>query len=94
MANQRFENPNDPDNSQIRAALARWLAESGYVGTLEVVENVCTDPGCLHTETVLILENSDMPIQYFKIAKPLVYIRKWDIAALKALTTPPTVHRH
>ena len=60
---------------------------------IDITEYQCADPGCLHAETVFkVSELLNTPsqrdafgrginegVRIYKIAKPLVFIRQWDI---------------
>jgi hypothetical protein len=86
---QKFTNPNDPNNTQLNATLKRWISEKLQLSdgaVIEIQEHQCTDANCLHSETVFQVkngENTEEGLVLYKIAKPLVFIRKWDVEGLK-----------
>ena len=96
-----FTNPNDPANVQIIAAIKNWtierLAQQNKapvnVENIAVHEIKCAEPGCLFFETQIRIETEDQP-QHFIIAKPLVYIRKPDVAGMKPAPSSTTLHSH
>ena len=94
-----FKNPLDPENIDIKKAIRQWviarfkLDDSVVIG---IVEHGCTEASCVYAETVISLENGVFTEggRFFKITKPLVYIRKIDIALMAETAVKPTVHRH
>jgi hypothetical protein len=93
---QKFINPNDPDNLQTIAWIERQtrLLLETEVGTISVEELSCNEAGCLHATSVICWAN-DLDIKYFKIPKPLVFIRKRDIeVALKESVIQKPLHQH
>ena len=95
--NTRFQNPNDPDNILLMQTLKKWLIQKFSDCTesdIHITELACTDPHCVHTETLFtITKNAEK--QHYKVAKPLVYIRKWDIEALKRIESQAAIaHKH
>ena len=106
MINNGFQNPNDPDNSQIKSAIRQWLLaylekeqkENANVAEknqyrIDINEFRCSDSGCLHTETILTVVSSENQ-RFFKIAKPLVFIRKWDFQQLTEVQSNSSGHQH
>jgi hypothetical protein len=93
-----FINPHDPDNIALKKTLSDWLkAKLALDDDTEVSihEHLCSEPSCVHAETVFRVENgqnTEGPL-FYKIAKPIVYIRKWDLDAMKKIETP-TKHTH
>ena len=92
----KFTNPLDPENIAIKIAIRQWvtarfkLDESVEIG---IVEHQCTEASCVHAETVISIENTEGS-EFYKIAKPLVYIRKLDISLMQKMLTKTAVHRH
>ena len=85
---QKFTNPNDPNNTQLNETLKRWISEKlllGDAAVIDIVEHQCRDASCLHAETVFKVKNGGEGSLY-KIAKPLVFIRKWDVEAMKKVS--------
>ena len=78
-----FINPRDPDNKIINSKILEWvltfkeIPRDAHVTTREVT---CNDPGCNHTDTYITIEGANAFKKELMIRKPLVYIRKWDIA--------------
>ncbi len=106
-----FFNPLNPDNSAQIAAIQQWFAlfwakkTDGYWGgaisdeNLKIETQHCGESSCLYTETLLIFteknENEMEKIHYFRIEKPLVFIRKYDFDALQSIDSPHVgAHRH
>ena len=80
-----FSNPNDKGNLKITMLIKEWISnkillnEESYITVTEVQ---CAVPGCPDVETMIIIfDKNDQHI--YKIGKPINYIRKWDIDALK-----------
>jgi hypothetical protein len=86
---QKFTNPNDPNNTQLNATLKRWISDKlqlSDTAVIEIQEHQCTDASCLHAETIFQIKNSENREEFgdlYKIAKPLVFIRKWDVEGMK-----------
>jgi hypothetical protein len=93
---QKFINPNDPNNFQTIIWIekqVRTLLETD-LGTISVEELSCNDSSCIHATSVICWAN-ELDIRYFKIFKPLVYIKKRDIeAALKQYVLQKPLHQH
>ncbi len=93
-----FINPHDPDNIALKKTLSDWLKAKLVLDDdteVSIREHLCSEPSCIHAETVFKVENSrntEGPL-FYKIAKPIVYIRKWDLDALMKINAP-TVHTH
>ena len=104
-----FKNPLDPENIDTKKAIrqgviARFKLDDSVV--IGIVEHGCTEASCVYAETVISLENGVFTEggrnpdsfgkgrRFFKITKPLVYIRKIDIALMEETAVKPTVHRH
>ena len=70
---KKFNNPLDPDDLKIRAAIKLWTIDFLKLETpteIEIIEHLCTEASCLHAETVIKVENTEGS-SFFKIAKPL-----------------------
>ncbi len=83
---QKFTNPNDPHNTQLNATLTRWISEKLHLtdeAVIGIIEHQCTDTNCLHAETIFQVKNREEEAMFYKIAKPLVFIRKWDVEGMK-----------
>jgi hypothetical protein len=90
-----FINPHDPDNIELKKILTNWLKEKLALNDdtkVSIHEHLCSEPNCIHAETVFRTENTE-GVSFYKITKPIVYIRKWDLDALKKIHAP-TVHTH
>jgi hypothetical protein len=88
---QKFINPNDPSNTQLNTTLKRWISEKlqlSDAAVIEIQEHQCTDANCLHAETIFMVKsgaNTEGGNDFYKIAKPLVFIRKWDVDTMKKI---------
>jgi hypothetical protein len=92
----RFTNPFDPDNTKIKAALRQWaLAHLQLEDTtpVDIIEHTCSEPNCVHAETVISVGDTEGG-RFFKISKPLVYIRKWDVPHWKEISHQQVTHQH
>ncbi|MEY4937631.1 MAG: hypothetical protein RIS64_3990 [Bacteroidota bacterium] len=93
---QKFINPNDPNNFQTIAWIekqVRILLET-EAGIISIEELSCHDSSCIHATSVICWAN-ELDIQYFKISKPLVFIKKRDIElALKQSIFQKPLHQH
>ena len=102
----KFTNPLDPENIQIKKAIRQWVMARFKLDEsveINIIEHQCTEASCVHAETVISFENtveernpeaSGKGGQFYKIAKPLVYIRKIDVALMQKVLTKTVVHRH
>ena len=91
-----FKNPLDPENIHIRTAIRKWvidrfkLDESADIG---IVEHNCSEASCVHAETVISVLNTEGG-HFYKIAKPLVFVRKIDVSLMQQMSAKPQAHRH
>jgi hypothetical protein len=93
---KKFINPLDPDDLNIRAAIRQWTIDFLKLEAsteLEIIEHLCTEANCLHTETVIKVENTEGSL-FYKIAKPLTYIRKLDVQSMTKINAATSAHRH
>ena len=93
---KKFINPLDPDDLKIRAAIRQWTIDSLKLNPyteLEIIEHLCTEANCLHTETIIKVENTE-GIHFYKIAKPLTFIRKLDVQNMVEINSFMPIHRH
>lgn len=81
---QLFVNPRDPSNEIITKKIREWVRNKFEISediAIDITEISCLDPHCVCKETQIRLFLD--PILIKKIAKPLTFIRKWDIELLK-----------
>jgi hypothetical protein len=94
----KFKNPLDPENIQIKALLKQWIIAKFQLKKtvdIEIIEHNCSEASCVHAETTISIahiENTEK--EHYKISKPLTFIRKWDMEALKKVNSPHNSHRH
>jgi hypothetical protein len=100
-----FINPHDPDNTALKITLTDWLKTKLALNDdteVSIHEHLCSEPNCIHAETIFRVENtvearnpdaSGKGVNFYKITKPIVYVRKWDLDGLKKIDMP-TVHTH
>lgn len=92
----QFKNPNDPENIQIKTAIRQWtiarfkLDES--IG-IDIIENRCTEASCVHSETVISVSDTEGS-RFYKISKPLVFIRKLDVSLMQEMPAKHQLHKH
>ena len=92
-----FKNPNDPDNTQLKSTLKNWISahlKLSKEAIIDIEEHQCTEASCVHAETLFQTPNTEGGYDVYKIAKPLVFIRKWDIEAMKKSTSKIVLHKH
>ena len=94
-----FKNPLDPENIDIQKAIRKWVTEQLKLDSskhINIIEHRCTEASCVHAETVISVSNGQDTEggTFYKIAKPLVFIRKIDIALMQVLPMQPKPHRH
>ncbi len=95
-----FTNPLDPDNIKLKTTLSQWITAKWQLSAaaeIEINEMLCAEPSCIHTETIFKISDVQDEIKivrFYKIAKPLVYIRKWDFDNLKESSSPVLGHKH
>lgn len=107
----QFKNPLDPDNLKAKDLLKTWLSTKLKLGStahIEITEYQCADPGCLHAETIFQVFDAvkahdvtasrawqEEDSRDYKIAKPLVFIRRWDIDSIVQVTgSKSAAHKH
>jgi hypothetical protein len=98
-----FQNPLDPDNSQIKKAIIKWLTQKWNLSentVFDITEYKCSEPSCVHTETHISITDTEggdarfMSSRHFKVSKPLVYIRQWDIQNMQEIFSKKDMHHH
>ena len=94
----RFKNPLDPENNQIKSLLKQWISAKFQLNDtddIEIIEHNCSEASCVHAETSITITHSENTEKdHYKISKPLTFIRKWDMDALKKVNSPYNSHRH
>ncbi len=93
---KKFINPLDPDDLKIKAAIQQWTLEFFKLGeatAVEITEHLCTEASCVHAETVVKVSDTE-GVHFFKIAKPLTFIRKVDVQNMKQINNGLSVHKH
>jgi hypothetical protein len=93
---KKFINPLDPEDLNVKAAITKWAFDFLKLdegARLDIVEHVCSDASCLHSETVLKVENRE-GVHFYKMAKPLTFIRKIDVQHMKKMDSKTTHHQH
>ena len=84
-----FVNPNDTANIRLHQLIRTWVKDKFALEEpleLLVSEIKCTDPGCPDIDTYITVIKDDQS-RKFRIAKPLVYVRKWDIDGMREVYT-------
>ena len=92
-----FNNPLDPENIQIKKAIRQWVLDRlklDVSATIEIIENTCTEPNCVFAETLIAVSNTEGGDVFYKMSKPLVFIRKIDVALMQKMSTKPLFHKH
>ncbi|MDZ7880529.1 MAG: hypothetical protein U5L45_22825 [Saprospiraceae bacterium] len=82
---KKFINPLDPDDVNVKLAIKKWASDFlnlDAAAHIDIVEHLCSDAQCLHSETVLKVENTEGS-HFYKISKPLTFIRKADVLTMK-----------
>ncbi len=101
-----FTNPLDPENIEIKKAIRQWVIDRFKLDAavkIDIVEHQCFESSCVHAETVISIENT-VAVRNpeiigkeglsYKITKPLIYIRKLDVALMQPMLVKTAVHRH
>ena len=91
-----FKNPLDPENIQVKKVIRQWVIDRFKLDepvSIGIVEHQCTEPSCVHAETVISIQNTEGS-EFYKIAKPLVFIRKIDIGIMQKKEEKNIKHRH
>lgn len=76
----QFKNPLDPQNIEVSKAIKQWTKSYLQLSdntTITITELNCCGENCPHIETVITIWTEKA--QVFKIPKPLVYVRKYDV---------------
>ena len=95
-----FTNPLDPDNIKLKITLSQWITAKWLLSPtaeIEINEMLCAEPSCIHTETIFKIsdvQDEIKTVRFYKISKPLVYIRKWDFDNLQESSSINSVHKH
>ena len=80
-----FINPNDTANTKLHQLIRTWVKDKfALEDPLELIvsEIKCADPGCPDIDTyITVIKEGES--RKFRIAKPLVYVRKWDIDGMR-----------
>ncbi len=82
-----FVNPNDVANAKLNKLIVQWVREKFVLDdAVEVLisEVKCADPGCPDIDTYVYVKGRDNTKKY-RIAKPLVYVRQWDIEGMREI---------
>jgi hypothetical protein len=85
-----FQNPRDPGNVALRAKIEEWLREAELLSAGERLLNLREEsdqcgPNCPHAETLLRIGGvADDAVREYRISRPLVFVRRPDIQALRA----------
>ena len=85
---KKFVNPFDPENERIKIVLENWVKNIQFLNdnaTVVIHEQVCTEPACVFSETIITVEQEDTR-KTFIIAKPLTFIREPDIRTMREIT--------
>lgn len=93
---KKFINPLDPDDLKIKAAIQQWTIDFFKLNEstdIDITEHLCTETSCVHAETVVKVSNTE-GVYFYKIAKPLTFIRKLDVQNMKEMTTTNVLHKH
>lgn len=93
---KKFINPLDPDDLKIKAAIQQWTFDFFKLDAstrIDITEHLCTEASCVHAETVVKLSDTE-GVHFFKIAKPLTFIRKIDVQNMKQINNDLVVHKH
>ncbi len=83
-----FVNPNDTANTKLHTLIRTWVKDKFALTEpfdLSVSEIKCADPGCPDIDTYITLHQEGQS-RKFRIAKPLVYVRKWDIDGMREMS--------
>jgi hypothetical protein len=84
-----FVNPNDTGNAKLYALIGQWVRARFALddqAEISVSEIKCTDPGCPDIDTYIYVK-TEQGLKKYRIAKPLVYVRKWDIDGMREVLT-------
>jgi hypothetical protein len=93
---KKFINPLDPNDLNIKAAIVKWTFDYlklDDAAQIDIIEHICSNASCLHAETSLKVENWE-GVHFYKIAKPLTFIRKMDVQSMKKMVSTTTLHAY
>jgi hypothetical protein len=93
---KKFINPLDPEDLNIKAAIKKWAFDSLKLGDatqIDTTENLCSEASCVYAETVIKVENTE-GVHFYKITKPLTFIRKMDVQNMKKMDAQTIQHTH
>lgn len=83
-----FVNPNDTANTKLHTLIRTWVKDKFALAEpfdVAVSEIKCADPGCPDIDTYISI-HQEGSFRKFRIAKPLVYVRKWDIEGMREVS--------
>jgi hypothetical protein len=93
---KKFINPLDPEDLNIKAAIKKWAFDSLKLDDatqIDITENLCSEASCVYAETVIKVENTE-GVHFYKITKPLTFIRKMDVQNMKKMDAQTIQHTH
>jgi hypothetical protein len=93
---KKFNNPLDPDDINIKSAIKKWtidLLKLNADSDIEITENLCSEASCVYAETLLKVQNTEGS-SFYKITKPLTFIRKLDVQNMAEIKEQMSTHKH
>ena len=93
---KKFSNPLDPDDINIKSAIKKWtidLLKLNADSDIEIIENLCAEASCVYADTVIKVQNTEGS-HFFKITKPLTFIRKLDVQNMTEIKEQMSMHKH
>jgi hypothetical protein len=100
---KKFKNPLDPDDINIKSAIKKWtidLLKLEADSEIEITENLCSEASCVYAETLVKVVYTDLSrgnregSRFFKITKPLTFIRKLDVQNMSEIKEVNSTHKH
>jgi hypothetical protein len=93
---KKFHNPLDPDDINIKSAIKKWtidLLKLNADSEIEITENLCSEASCVYAETVVKVVYTEGSL-FYKITKPLTFIRKLDVQNMTEIKEQMSTHKH
>jgi hypothetical protein len=93
---KKFSNPLDPDDVNIKSAIKKWTIDLLKINTdseVDITEHLCSESSCVYAETFIKVKNTEGSL-FYKITKPLTFIRKLDVQNMTEIKEINSAHKH
>ena len=100
---KKFNNPLNPEDINIKIAIKKWTVDVLKLNDdaeVDIIENLCTEASCVYAETLIKVQNTEESQDnregslFYKITKPLTFIRKLDVQNMTQIKEITATHKH